>query len=87
MKEEEEEVPLLIEEEQDTTTHSSSLESSTSSIKKESSNNAKVPVTIITGFLGAGKSTLLTRILHEKHGKRIAVIQNELGIGITTSKT
>merc|ERR550534_1835063 len=39
----------------------------------------KLPVTIITGFLGAGKTTLLNRILREKHGKRIMVIQNEFG--------
>jgi len=39
----------------------------------------KLPVTIITGFLGAGKTTLLNRILKEKHGKRIMVIQNEFG--------
>jgi len=39
----------------------------------------KLPVTIITGFLGSGKTTLLNRILKEKHGKRIMVIQNEFG--------
>ena len=81
------------------------------------SSDAKVPVTIITGFLGAGKTTLgvpplrdrefgthsaphltipsdprtlppfpffaVNHILTAKHGKRIAIIENEFGeVGI-----
>jgi G3E family GTPase len=43
-------------------------------------NDKKVPVTIITGFLGAGKTTFLNYVLTARHGKKIAVIQNEFGI-------
>lgn len=32
----------------------------------------------IAGYLGAGKTTLLNYILHEQHGKKIAVILNGL---------
>ena len=38
-----------------------------------------VPATVLTGFLGSGKSTLLRRVLSERHGRRIAVIENEFG--------
>jgi len=37
------------------------------------------PVVILTGFLGSGKTTLLKYMLSEQRGKKIAVIQNELG--------
>lgn len=40
---------------------------------------AQISVTILTGFLGAGKTTLLNRVLHEAHGQKIAVIENEFG--------
>ncbi|HEY1551746.1 MAG TPA: GTP-binding protein [Kofleriaceae bacterium] len=39
----------------------------------------KVPFTILTGWLGAGKTTALNRLLAAPHGKRIAVLVNELG--------
>jgi G3E family GTPase len=41
--------------------------------------SARIPVTVLTGFLGSGKTTLVNRILSENHGQRIAVIENEFG--------
>jgi len=38
-----------------------------------------VPFTILTGWLGAGKTTALNRMLSAQHGRRIAVLVNELG--------
>lgn len=41
--------------------------------------STRIPATVITGFLGSGKTTLINHILHEEHGKTIAVIVNEFG--------
>jgi len=40
---------------------------------------AKLPVTIVTGFLGAGKTTLVNHILHHQKEYKILVIENEVG--------
>jgi len=40
---------------------------------------AKVPCTIVTGFLGAGKTTLVRHVLENARGRRLAVIVNEFG--------
>jgi cobalamin biosynthesis protein CobW len=43
---------------------------------------ARLPVTVVTGFLGAGKTTLLRNLLLES-GQRLAVVVNEFGdVGI-----
>jgi G3E family GTPase len=44
---------------------------------------ARIPVTVITGFLGAGKTTLIRRFLESPEGQGTAVIVNEFGaVGI-----
>src|SRR5208282_1590428 len=44
---------------------------------------ARVPCTIVTGFLGAGKTTLIHHVLANVQGRRLAVIVNEFGdVGI-----
>ncbi|XP_047555927.1 COBW domain-containing protein 2 isoform X4 [Lutra lutra] len=55
--------------------------------EEKSGPDAKIPVTIITGYLGAGKTTLLNYILTEQHSKRVAVILNEFGEGSAVEKS
>jgi cobalamin biosynthesis protein CobW len=44
---------------------------------------AKIPTTIITGFLGAGKTTLIRHLIETAGGRRLALLINEFGdIGI-----
>ncbi|GHC62643.1 cobalamin biosynthesis protein CobW [Neogemmobacter tilapiae] len=40
---------------------------------------AKIPVTVITGFLGSGKTTLVRHLLQNPQGKKLAVLVNEFG--------
>jgi cobalamin biosynthesis protein CobW len=40
---------------------------------------AKIPATVITGFLGAGKTSLIQHLLRNANGRRLALIINEFG--------
>ncbi|MDO5620990.1 MAG: cobalamin biosynthesis protein CobW [Paracoccus sp. (in: a-proteobacteria)] len=40
---------------------------------------AKIPVTVVTGFLGSGKTTLIRHLMLNPQGRRLAVLVNEFG--------
>ena len=40
---------------------------------------ARIPATIVTGFLGAGKTTLIRNLIAQAKGRRIAILVNEFG--------
>lgn len=40
---------------------------------------ARIPTTIITGFLGAGKTSMVRHLLQNAGGRRLAIIVNEFG--------
>ena len=40
---------------------------------------AKIPATVVTGFLGAGKTTLIRHLLSNARGHRLALVINEFG--------
>ncbi|RLM51227.1 GTP-binding protein [Halorubrum sp. Atlit-28R] len=41
--------------------------------------NARIPVTVLSGYLGAGKTTLVNHLLSNPGGRRLAVILNDMG--------
>ncbi len=47
---------------------------------------AKIPATVVTGFLGAGKTSLIRHLLEHSGGRRLALLINEFGdLGVDRS--
>jgi G3E family GTPase len=51
----------------------------TSLLEAPAPTGARLPVTVLTGFLGSGKTTLLNRLLRDPALRRTAVLINEFG--------
>src|SRR5712691_4609836 len=52
-------------------------------LRTRTARGARIPVTVVTGFLGSGKTTLIRELLRTPEGANTAVVINEFGeVGI-----